>query len=314
MWIHPLKKKVYHFKIYSINNIIVSVSKSKNEVSPSKVLENSDLKKEFERDLNDKSKVWCKTCKKPFKSVIWDLKVHLKEGKLHQPPEETKEGQETAERQNNKKNERYQACIDQYLKGQSIARAEIIWSFLTIFRNLSFNLSEYAGDYLPHMFVDSKIAEKIVIYRQKTKKIVEDVLLKKINFDLIQKMRQSFSLSLDCSRDCSNKNQFVLAVHYFDEKDLKFMHVVYEIFEQNQTKGEDLYKTINDQFKIDRIPWKSLISVTSDMGSDLVGKENGAIAHMIANNKSIFHQTCICHKLDNAIKYVFRWIDKLHEK
>ena len=87
---------------------------------------------------------------------------------------------------------------------------------------------------------------------------------------MIEKMRQLFSLSLDCSRDCFNVNQFVLAIHYFDEKDLKFMHVVYEIFEQNQTKGEDLYKTINDQFKTNRIPWKSLISVTSDMGSDLV--------------------------------------------
>ena len=170
-------------------------------------------------------------------------KCHLKEVKLHQAPKPTIENKEYVGKQNNQRN---QSCMDQYLKGQSIASAEIIWAFLTIFRNLSFNLSEYAGDYLPHMFLDSKIAEKTVLYRQKTKKIVEDVLLKKIEFNVIEKMRQLFSLSLNCSRDCSNVNQFVLAIHNFDEKDLKFMHVVYEIFEQNQTKGEDLYKTIND--------------------------------------------------------------------
>ena len=84
-------------------------STKKNEVSPSKVLENSDLKKEFERDLNDKSKVWCKTCKKPLKSVIWDLKMHLKEVKLHQAPEPTIENKESVDKQNNQRN---QSCMD----------------------------------------------------------------------------------------------------------------------------------------------------------------------------------------------------------
>ena len=57
-----------------------------------------------------------------------------------------------------------------YVKNQESARAKIIWGFLTIYRNLSFNFSEYISEFLPHIYYDSKIASQSIINCHKTKK------------------------------------------------------------------------------------------------------------------------------------------------
>ena len=269
--------------------------KNKNEVKTCKALEDSSIKEVFESDKNDTSRLYCTVCQSRHKAVVWDLKQHLNL-KSHKDNEEKKKNQ-------------LQTTMVKYMEGQEIARSEIIWSFLTVSRNLSFNFTDYASDYFPHMFNDSKIAQKITINRKKTKRIIEDVLLKTIEASMICNLRRVFSFSIDCSRDCSNTNQMILAVHYFDENQFKFVHSIFEIFEQNQTKGQLIFQTIQNQFNINRIEWKSVISVSTDSGSDFVGNKNGAIAHMLAMNKSIFHNTCICHKLDNLIKKVFSWLD-----
>ena len=53
--------------------------------------------------------------------------------------------------------------IKSYIKNQESDRTEIIWGFLTVYRNINFNFSEYLSDYLPriHIYIhmDSKIAK-----------------------------------------------------------------------------------------------------------------------------------------------------------
>ena len=62
--------------------------------------------------------------------MIWDLKQYLAL-KSHED--------------NAKKKPPNNEIMSKYLEVQEIARAEILWSFLTLSRNLSFNLSEYAS-------------------------------------------------------------------------------------------------------------------------------------------------------------------------
>jgi len=60
--------------------------------------------------------------------------------------------------------------------GTPEAKAEILWAFLTVKRNLAFLLSDYITPFLTAMLTDSTIASKIKINRKKTKEIIQNVL------------------------------------------------------------------------------------------------------------------------------------------
>jgi len=103
--------------------------------------------------MNKSSHVLCKYCKKSYIPRPCDLDKHIST-KKHKDAE-----------QNDK-----QKLFSEFAAGKKVARAEILWSFFTIYRNLSFNLSEYAGFFLQSMFPDSNIASSISINRKKNKK------------------------------------------------------------------------------------------------------------------------------------------------
>ena len=103
------------------------------------------------------------------------------------------------------------------------------------------------------MFPDSKIAEKQTINRKKIKLIIENVLLKTINSIIINRMRNKFSISIDSSRDISNKNELIIAVRYFDPEKFQIRDVIYEIIEMNQTKSNKIFESTKKLLKEDNI-------------------------------------------------------------
>jgi len=121
-----------------------------------KFFKTKSLKTFFEKDPNSPDKVFFKYCKKTYKPRACDLEEHLA----------TNKHKITSEKG-------YQKNISEFTLGKSIARSEIIWAYLTVFRNLSFNFSDYASDYFRKMFPDSKIAEKQTINRKKIKLIMK---------------------------------------------------------------------------------------------------------------------------------------------
>ena len=98
-----------------------------------------------------------------------------------------------------------QSNLDGYMKNKAIARTEILWAFCTVQKNLSFNLSEYIGDLLPHMFSDSVIAKYFIINKKKVKKLIEDVLVGGISMRVVKYMKRNCCILVDYSRDVANK-------------------------------------------------------------------------------------------------------------
>ena len=64
-----------------------------------------------------------------------------------------------------------------FVKNQASVRSEIIWALLTVYRNLSFKISDYIALYMPHIYTDSKLASQSTINRHKTKKSSKKFLL-----------------------------------------------------------------------------------------------------------------------------------------
>ena len=246
----------------------------------------------FELDQKDTTKLFCKYCKKSYGIRPCDLDHHLSRPKHIEA-----------------KNKNTQKLISDFSAGKAIARAEIMWAFLTVVRNISFNFSEYASLYFPSMFMDSKTAEKMIINRQKTKKIIEDVILKTIRADVISQMKQLFSISVDSSRDISNCNEIIIAAHYFDVKIKRMRHIVYEVLEQNQTKVPQIFNSIKKQLEYDHIPFTSILSFTSDNANEMVGSKEGLIAHFKAHNNSIYNHGCACHKINLILINLFKWVE-----
>ena len=88
----------------------------------SKFFKTKSLKTFFEKDPNSPDKVFFKYCKKTYKPRACDLKEHLATNKHKIASEKD-----------------YPKNISEFTLGKSIARSEIIWAYLTVFRNLSFN-------------------------------------------------------------------------------------------------------------------------------------------------------------------------------
>ena len=187
-------------------NFIDALKKTPTRVfSVQKILLEARFKDIFEKDTNNPQKVFCKFCKKQYKPRACDLDDHLK-----------------SERHKLAKLENEQISFSEFSFGKYVARSEIIWAFLTVARNLSFNFSEYANPFLSKMFPDSKIAHQVILNRKKTKAIIENVLVKTIEYNIVENMRKIFSISIDGSRDISNKKELMIAVHYFDLDKKKF--------------------------------------------------------------------------------------------
>ena len=66
-------------------------------------------------------------------------------------------------------------------------------------------------------------------------------------------MRNKFSISIDSSRDISNKNELIIAVRYFDPEKFQIRDVIYEIIEMNQTKSNKIFESTKKLLKEDNI-------------------------------------------------------------
>jgi len=275
-----------------------SNSKKKTKVYyTSTILTNPEFNTIFELDKNDKTKVFCKYCKSTYIPNSKDLRKHIGSTKHIESVNDYDKNNET---------------ITKFAVENKSIRADIIWSYFTAMRNLSFLLTDHAKTILPHMFCDSEIAKSMVINRLKTKKIIETVLTFALRKKKIPKMKKLFSLMLDFSRDISNKNEFMIATCYFDEESAKIMRTVYITVEQNKISGEESLKKLKEELNIDSIKLESCLSIMSDNASDMIG-EIGIVSRIKGENNSIYSLTCICHRLNLILKHLSKHISSHQE-
>jgi len=161
------------------------------------------------------------------------------------------------------------------------------------------------------MFPDSKTIPKLKINRHKTKNIIENVLLGVIQRDVNKKIKNMFTLALDHSRDISNKNEFMISVSYLEEDPvISIRRVVYEICEQNNTSSQESFATIKELFSQNKISFRSILSIMSDNANEMIGEENGLIAHFKAQNNSIYSNTCIAHSINLVLANLLKRASK----
>jgi len=186
-----------------------------------------------------------------------------------------------------------------------VSRASIIWTYITIMKDLSFNLSDYIGDYFFHVFKDSQTANKIKIYRQKVQKILSEVLEPFVSKNNVKYMRKNCCLLIDGSRDVSNRNELIIAASYYNEESNEIKRVVFEVIEQNNTTAQNLYETLKALLQINRISFKSIISVITDNAADM-SSQQGLVGFLKTQNYSLYQRTCICHNLNLILKHLLR--------
>ena len=122
-------------------------------------------------------------------------------------------------------------------------------------------------------------------------------------------MKKLCSISLDYSRDRSNKNCFALAATYFEEKVHTIKRVVYELIEQNKTSAADALKSVDTLFQSDFIKYENVISITTDNAYDMIA-QNGLVGKMKLKNPNIYSLGCVCHKLNLILKYILEWTNQ----
>ena len=257
-----------------------SVRKTKKRTyATSSILNGEKYKKIFAQCPYDTGKIQCIYCKSSYIPRPCDIDKHLHKEKHSQ---------------NVKKIEDQKKFMEGFLeKGSKAARAEIIWVFLTVKRNLSFNFTDYASDVLPQMFPDSEIAQTIILNRKKVKLIIENVLLGTIVFKKLKLMKKLYSLALDFSRDVSNKNQLLIICHYFDPEYGKIRRTVYDIVEQNLLSGSDSFQTLINLLKQDGVKIQNMFSICTDNAANLISQEVGLAGRLKKHNHGIFNLICL---------------------
>ena len=259
-------------------------------ISPDKLIKDKRLR-DFEIDSNDKSKIFCKFCFKSYVPRLSDILEHMNSDK-HQ----------------NAKRKSSQSRIDTYGQGKEIARSEIIWTYFTLFRNLSFNLSDYCNEYLSHMLRDSEIGKSINLHRHKTKYMIQKVFLGSIIFKRIQFMRKIHVLMIDGSRDISNNNQIIIACRFFNEIEGRIKNLVYEVLEINHSKAIDIYHELKKFFNEDRILFKNTLALITDNAPEMISQDHGVLGYIQKENKSIFGVGCVCHKLNLIVVHILDFL------
>jgi len=302
------EEKEGNFRNFFLRIIILDAKSSKKKKTPgssnnrplevAKLLMDEELKSYFKRDPNNPYNVSCKSCNSSLVPRRPDLIKHLNTGKCKNFFDDP-----------NHKN-----LLEKYTKGASEAKAEILWSFLTVMRNLSFNLSDFVTPIFRSMFSDSKASSKLKINRHKTKEIIEKVLLESIAREIKANMKNAFTMSFDHSRDVSNKNEFMISVAYLQEEPKIFIRrVVFEILEQNNTKASEIFKALNDIFTSNKLEYRSLLGTMSDNANEMIGEDNGLISHIKSRNNSLFHNTCICHSINLILSNLLKWASKSND-
>ena len=287
-----MKNQVIILILSKLKVLAAEASSKKRQIVVSTVMNDNDLKDVFIADGKDTVK--CKYCGKLYKARKADLLDHLKKKK------HTDNVEKYEKMQNFMKN-----CNTLYLK---TARAELIWSLFLVQNNLSFNVSQSASmvDLFKKMFMDSQIASQIVTNRHKVEKIITMVLAPALRSQRKQHLQKLYSLSIDFSRDVSNKNNFLIVATYFQNEKCCIMREVYKVVEHNFTSGFETYQKLRKILEDDRIDLKNMIAISIDNAADMSSSEKGVSGYLTKIDNGIFIKRCENHNLALPLNHILK--------
>ena len=110
----------------------------------------------------------------------------------------------------------------------------------------------------------------------------------------VLRSKQRFSLQIDESTDIAGKAQLMAFVRYSDEGTMKEQFLFCR--ELIETKGEDIFNSVNSYFSENRLSWEWCTSVCTDGAPAMTGKVKGFFSHAKTMNPNIITTHCFIHR------------------
>jgi len=117
-----------------------------------------------------------------------------------------------------------------------------------------------------------------------------------------------FKLLIDSSTDCKIKN--ITLIIFKIIIDGKNEYYLYKSLEVSDTTGKNLCNLLEKTLLEDKISFSNLVGICTDGAANLIGTYNSLKAHFRTIKPSIFHFTCICHRLHLMFKDALSNIEK----
>ncbi|XP_068204564.1 protein FAM200A-like [Palaemon carinicauda] len=126
------------------------------------------------------------------------------------------------------------------------------------------------------------------------------------------------SLAIDESTDSTDNGQLIVFVRYYDAGEKKICQDLFGVTDlKGRARGEDIYGSLKSMLESRNIDVKSILSVTTDGDSAMVGRERGLVTRLKEDNPDmisyhcIIHQSVLCASLGDEYGEVMETIMKL---
>ncbi|KAK6178212.1 hypothetical protein SNE40_013022 [Patella caerulea] len=148
---------------------------------------------------------------------------------------------------------------------------------------------------------DSKIAQEYSSGRTKTSCVINE-LAEDSKFKIVSIIQEDpFSLATDGSTDYDDVKLYPVCVQYFNSDT---GHVVSELLSLTEctmaSTGQNIFELMNTELKSCEIPWKNVVSFSTDNAFMMVGALKGVASFILKENLSGFINGCLCHLMHLA--------------
>ena len=111
----------------------------------------------------------------------------------------------------------------------------------------------------------------------------------------VKDSKYGFSIQLDELTDVTNNTQLLVYVCYTQDNSLKTELLMSKEL-SGTTKGKDIFKYLDNFFKLNELDWGRLIGCTTDGAPSMLGHKSGFKAHVTAVAPNLTFVHCFIHK------------------
>ena len=119
----------------------------------------------------------------------------------------------------------------------------------------------------------------------------------------VQGSKYGFVIQLDETTDVSNRAQLLVFVRYATKDSIR-SELLLSIEMRTTTKGEDVFKLVDNFFKENGLQWSKLVGCTTDGAPAMLGRKSGLQARAKAMSPSVISVHYFIHRFALAAKFL----------